>query len=66
MSRLFCIMQLLHEARVFLDSRDAKRLSLGADSVNKIVVRYGCCADSTLDIRGIAECDSLVDALQRN
>ena len=65
-SHLLGIMQLLHETGILLYSRNPKGLGLCADSVDKVVVRYCCCADGTLDIRGIAESDSLVDALQRN
>jgi len=65
-SHLLRILQLLHEAGVFLYSRNAEGLDLSADGVDKIVVRYGCCADGALNVRGIAECDSFIGGLQRN
>ena len=63
---LFRIMQLLHEACVFLYSWNAESLGLGTDGVDKIIIRYGCCADGTLDFGGIAERDRFVGGLQRN
>jgi len=65
-SDLFRIVQLLHEASMLLYSRNAKGLGLGADGVDKMIIRYGCCADGTLDFRGITECDSFIGSLQRN
>jgi len=59
-------MQLFHEAGVFLYSRDAEGLDLSADSVHKIIIRYGCCADGTLDARGITKRDGFVGSLRRN
>lgn len=43
-------MQLLHEARVLLDSWNAKGLGLSTDSVDKVVVRDGCRANGTLNL----------------
>lgn len=60
---LLSILELFHEAGVLLDSRNAERLGLGTDTVDKIVVRYSRCANSTLDIRGITEGDGFVYAL---
>jgi len=65
-SHLLRILQLLHEAGVFLYSRNAEGLGLSANGVDKIVIRYGGCADGTLNFRGIAERDSFVGGLQRN
>lgn len=65
-AHLLCVLQLLHEAGMLLDSWNAKGLGLGADSVDEIIVRYCCRTDSTLDIRGIAEGDGFVDALKGN
>lgn len=59
-------MQLLHETGMLFNSRNTKGLSLGANSVDKIVIRYARRADSSLDIRRVAEGDSFIDALQRN
>ena len=65
-SRLLRIMQLLHETSVLLYSGNAEGLGLSADSIDKMIIRYGCCADGTLDFRGITECDSFIGGLERN
>ena len=59
-------MQLLHEAGMFLYTWNTEGLGLSTDSVNKVVVRYRCCADGTLDLGGVAERDSFIDGLERN
>jgi len=56
-------MQLLHKAGVFLYTRNAKGLSLSTNSIDKIVIGNGRCADGALDVGGITECDSFVGGL---
>lgn len=63
-SHLLSIVQFLHEAGVLLHPRNAKRLSLGTNGIDKIVIGYGCCADCTLDARGISKCDSFFGTLR--
>ena len=65
-SHLLRILQFLHEAGVLPYSRNAEGLGLCADGVDKIVIRYGCCANGALNFRGIAECDGFVGGLQRS
>ena len=60
---LFGITQFLHEAGVFFDTRNAKRLGLSADGINEIVVRDGRCGGSTDDGRVILYGHSAVDRL---
>ena len=62
-THLLRIVQLFHEAGVFLYSGDTEGLGLSADSVDEVVIGYGRCADGTLDFGGVGECDGFLGGL---
>ncbi len=60
---LFSISQLLHEACVLLHPRDVKRLYLGTDSEDEIVVRNSGGRNLSLDFGQISDCYCFVCGL---
>lgn len=56
-------MQLLHETRILAHTRDTKRLRLGTNSIDQIIVWDSRRANSTLDGRIVFKRDGLVNRL---